>query len=242
MGIKKWIVPLYAAAFLTGAGIGYKGCNSTEKTQGNYFTKDNLDTAYNATFKVEATVTLEEKVDDDKDLEKSWFGSGTLLLDSQTQEWYIFTAEHVTPDATLTSKETGKTTKVIKEKITVETFNAIVFKEDEKYDLALLKLDGSPGKPFAGKIAQDFNPGNYVIGMGFLNGNKELFITQVTKISDKSIFLDIFIIGGNSGGGVYLIHEKELQLCGPVTKADRIPSLERVREFFKGTPLEDDYL
>jgi len=228
------------ATLIVGAAVWYKECRS-EPIRENYFTKSYTDAAYNATFRVHTTVTLEEKVDDDDDYEKSWFGSGTLLLDSQTGDNYIFTAEHLTSDGIYESKK-GELVKIQQEKITVETHQATIFKEDEENDLALLKLNGSLEKPFIGKIAQGIKPGDYVMGLGFPSGNKEIFVTRVEKTTSKATFLDIFIIGGNSGGGVYLITKKELQLCGAVTKRHHIPSLENVREFFKGTPLEDDYL
>lgn len=236
-------------AGLVFAGLLCAPYKTPSEQKGNYFTKEELDALYGATFLVNTAVTLEQKVDDDNDFEKSWFGSGTLLVDAQTGDSYIFTAEHVTPDATYTSQKTKRTTKVIKEKILVEAYEASVFKEDEENDLALLKVNGSlqginsqPEKPFKGKVAQYLDSGDYVIGVGFPKGYKEVFNTRVTKIADDKTYLDIYMINGNSGGGVYLINKKELQLCGVVTKPSNIPSLEKVRGFFRGTPLEDDYL
>ncbi len=235
-----------AAAFLSGALI-YKGCISeTKKTpevsrRGNYFFKEDFDYLYNVSYQVTNTVTLEEKVDGDDDYEKMWFGSGTLLKDLQTGDYYIFTAEHLTSDGTYKDKQ-GKRIKIVKEKITVDTYEATIIKENEKDDLALLKLSGSPGQYFTGKIAQTLEPGDYVLGIGFPDGKKKSFATMITKTTDNSTFLNIFIIGGNSGGGVYLINNSELQLCGVVKKTDQITSLQKVREFFKGTPLEDEYL
>ena len=245
-------ISLVALAF---AGILCTSHNNPGERKGNYFTKEQLDAVYDATFRVNTTVTLEQKVDDDQDLWKSWFGSGTLMIDAQTGDNYIFTAEHVTPDATYTNQKTKRTAKVITEKILVEGYDpyflyeASVFKEDEENDLALLKVDGylkdindQPVKPFRGKIAKYLDPQDYVIGVGFPKGNKKVFNTRVTEIVEDKTFLDIYMIGGNSGGGVYLINGKELQLCGVVTKSNNVPSLQKVREFFKGTPLEDDYL
>lgn len=223
--------------------------NPPGERKGNYFTKEQLDAIYDATFKVNTIITLEQKVDEDEDFGKSWFGSGTLMVDSQTGDNYIFTAEHVTSDGTYTSQKTGRTTKIVREVIIIEGHEAYVFKEDEENDLALLKvndplkdIDGQPEKPFKGKIAKYLDPEDYVVGVGFPRGNKELFNTVVTEITEDKTFLDIYMIGGNSGGGVYLINMKELQLCSVVTKSNNIPSLKKVREFFKGTPLEDDYL
>src|SRR3989344_1029514 len=103
-------IALTALAF---AGILCTSHNDPAERKGNYFTKEQLDALYEATFRVNTTVTLEQKVDDDNDFEKSWFGSGTLMVDSQTGDNYIFTAEHVTPDAMYTSQKTGRTAKVV---------------------------------------------------------------------------------------------------------------------------------
>lgn len=236
-------------AALAFAGIICASYNNPKECKGNYFTKEEIDAIYDATFRVDTIVTLEQKVDDDEDFEKSWFGSGTLMIDSQTGDNYIFTAEHVTADTTYTSKKTKRTTKVITEKIVVEGQNASVFKEDEENDLALLKLSfpltgigGRPSKPFIGEIAQYLNPNDYIIGVGFPEGNKKYFSTTVGKITEDKMYLDIHMIGGNSGGGMYLINRNYLQLCSVVTEFHNGPSLKKVREFFKGTPLEDDYL
>ena len=242
------IISLTALAF-AGVGAICTSYHHPGENKGSYFTKEELDTIYDATFQVDTTVTLEQKVDDDIDFEKSWFGSGTLMLDSQTGDNYILTAEHVTPDGTYINEKTKVTAKVIKEVILIERQEASVFKEDEKKDLALLKvnlplkdINGQPRKPFNGKIAKDLNLGDYVIGVGFPKGNKELFNTRVTEITEDRTFLDIYMVSGNSGGGVYIIHGKDLQLCSLVSQYNNVPSLKKVREFFKGTPLEDDYL
>ncbi|MDO8511309.1 MAG: serine protease [Nanoarchaeota archaeon] len=236
-------------ATLAFAGVLCTSDNNPGEDKGNYFTKEQLDALYDATFRVNTTITLEQKVDDDQDFLKLWFGSGTLIVDSQTGDNYILTAEHITSDGMYTSQKTGRTTKIVREVIMVGGHEASVFKEDEENDLALLKVDGylkdindQPVKPFRGKIAKYLDPQDYVIGAGFPRGNKELFNTRVKKIADDKTFLDIYMIGGNSGGGVYLINEKELQLCGVVTKTNNIPSLQKFRKFLTGTPLEDDYL
>ncbi len=251
----KGSVAKISLAGLVFTGLLCTSHNDPGERKGNYFTKEQVDSAYDATYQVNTTVTLEQTVDDDYYLQKSWFGSGTLMVDSKTGDNYIFTAEHVTPDPTYTDAKTQRTAKVIKERISVKgeevylSYEASVFKEDEENDLALLKIDGSPKdindlpwKSFRGKIALDIDQGDYVIGAGFPKGKKELFNTQVTGIVYNKTYLDIYMISGNSGGGVYLINNKELQLCGVVAKTDNIPSLDKVRAFFKGTPLEDDYL
>src|SRR3989344_3839792 len=166
--------------------------NTSGEEKRNYFTKGEIDAVYDATFRVDTDVTLEEKVDNDNDFEKSWFGSGTLLVDSQTGDSYILTAEHVTPDATYTNNETRKTARVTKGKMQVRgLYEASIVKENEVDDLALLRVigpitdeNGQPARPFKGKIAQKIESGDYVVGVGFPAGSKELFNTSVKKIAD----------------------------------------------------------
>ena len=230
---------IVAALSLTALITSEAECTKKSEQKHNYFLKKDLDDCYNTSYKITTTVKLEKEVNGED--QKSWQGSGTLLQDSQTGNYYLLTAEHITSDGTYKSKS-GEVVKIIEEKSAVDNYEAKIFKESEEYDLAFFKLAGFTGKPFTGKIAAEIHPGNYVIGVGYPSGEKELFTTKVTDISRKSTFLDIFIVGGNSGGGVYLIKDKEIQLCGVVTKTDSIPSLERLKIFFKDTPLEDEYL
>ena len=80
------------------------------------------------------------------------------------------------------------------------------------------------------------------MGTGFPNGKHIYSIANVTKKKEDMTLLNLEIVGGNSGGGVYRFGDQGLELIGTVRGRTAITPLEKVRELFKGTPLEDDYL
>lgn len=239
---------LSAVALATLIGIWKYHAQNEEKKRGGYITRDIVNQIYDSSVRVTTIVTLEEKVEDSQ--ARGWFGSGVLLRDSQTGDNYVLTAEHVTPDEYFVPEEERekpsskqRRIKVLESTMMVEELIVAVVKEDEKADLALLKVEGSMKiPPYQGKIARELHPHNYVIGVGFPDGDKMYFITQVNQKEEKLTLLDITIKGGNSGGGVFLLREGKAELAGVVKDIHGMTGLENLREFFGGTVLEDEYL
>lgn len=235
-------------SYLLAASVGAITVYSFEDEQaerfGNYFSvpPEEFTKAYEATLQVHKYLTLEEKCDDS--LSTDSFGSGVLMKDSQSDELYILTAEHVTPDPLYTCKSSGKEITVLESSMKTFGLPVTVIKEDEKLDLALLKLEGYVEglSPYRGKFAEDLKEGEYVLGVGFPRGDKKYFVANVTRKKEKTTVLNMGIIGGNSGGGVYRLQGISLQLIGVVITGEDVTSLEKTREFLRGTPLEDDYL
>lgn len=223
-----------------------KSEEDSKQTTGSYISEEKMQQIYDPAVKVNKSYTLEIEVDGSKEI--NLFGSGVLLEDKSTGDLYVITANHVTSSDYYEHKD-GKKFKAAKNRMEVESLEAKVVKKDESSaDLALLKIDVPIGydnahfRPFTGKIAGELNENDYLIGAGYPAGEKNYFITRAKYLAENSTFVEIEIIGGNSGGGVYRLKDKRLELAGIVLRTQEISSLERLRELIKGTPLEDDYL
>ncbi|MEK6939132.1 MAG: trypsin-like peptidase domain-containing protein, partial [Nanoarchaeota archaeon] len=206
---------------------------------------------YDSSLRLERSSILEEKCRDSIKLDH--FGSGVLLRDAQTGDEYILTANHMTsysPGERYTCKEEHEGTKsereikVLESSVTVQELPTFVVKRDDQIDQALLKIEGkvNHAAPYRGKIAGQLHPGDYVIGVGFPNGNHPYSIANITDIKQNMIFLNMVSINGNSGGGVYRFGNQGLELIGTVRGGTAITPLKKTRELITGTPLEDDYL
>ncbi|GEM_PF-4369456 len=253
--LKKLIMPMSVAAITT---VGYLGGYQTAKIKttpikGDYFTiaPKEFVNIYQSSFRIDRYATLEEKCKGSKVV--NHFGSGVLLRDSQTGNEYILTANHMTPylpgESFLCKEEVEgtkfeKKIKVLESHLTVENFPAVVVKSDTETDQALLKIEGKIDEKLSynGKIAKQLKVGDYVIGVGFPDGEHPYSIANVESQRKYMTLLNIEIIGGNSGGGFYRFSEKGLELIGTVRGGTAITSLEKMRELIKGTPLEDEYL
>ncbi|MDP3698517.1 MAG: trypsin-like peptidase domain-containing protein [Nanoarchaeota archaeon] len=264
MKYKKIIMPITMAAMAT---IGYFGGYETAKhrsaapIKGRYFAiaPEEFTNIYDSSLRVDRSSTLEEKCKDSTTV--NHFGSGVLLRDSQTGDEYILTANHMTPyapgeDCACNEEKEGKRSerriKVFESHVTVEELPAVVVKQDKKADQALLKIEGQvkvkidgqvkDATPYFGKIASQLHPGNYVLGVGFPDGKHSYSIANVESQRKYMTLLNMKLIGGNSGGGVYRFGDKGLELVGTVRGGTAITPLEKMRELIQGTPLEDDYL
>lgn len=240
------------------AAIGYFGGYETTKKKatpikGSYFAIPPKEFAniYDSSLRVDRSYTLEEKCKNSTEV--NHFGSGVLLRDSQTGDEYILTANHITPyspgEYYLCKEEkdgtrSEKKIKVLESYLTIKELPAVVVKGDENTDQALLKIEGQvkDATPYLGKIASQLHRGEYVIGVGFPNGEHPYSIANVEAQQKDRTLLNIEIKGGNSGGGFYRFGEKGLELIGTVRGGTSITPLEKMRELIKGTPLEDDYL
>ncbi|HLD40209.1 MAG TPA: serine protease [Candidatus Nanoarchaeia archaeon] len=243
-------------AALAGAGVAlaiyHSGRTYTEKEpekRGGYVPASAIQNAIDSTVQIKTSVDLEEKVFDSSS--KVWLGTGLVLQDSQTKDFYVLTAEHVTADEMYMEKSKGKTekVKVHSVKMEINEHEAIVMKEDEKLDIALLKLDQQyTGTYFHRKVANQLYPGDYIIGVGFPKEEKEdLFIKEiyygrVQKTTGTLTILDLTVIGGTSGSVALRVYDKDLSMAGIVKNTKGITPLEDLHSFLKGTPLEDEYL
>lgn len=238
---------------LAGVAVGYwncipnklpkieKGIFHTLKKKENYISIDSLDNAFLSSVKIEASKTLEEKCEE----QLNKVGSGVLLSDPETGDHYVLSVEHIVPDQYYDCSNPAKKMKVIEGRITVDAVKAALVKKEETADLALFKLEEklSSRIPFSGRIATDVQRGDYVLGVGFPDGIKKYFISSVGDIRSNAVHLNMLVVGGNSGGGVFKINEESLELVGIVKNFPAgITPLEKTREFLQGTPLEDDYL
>lgn len=244
-------MPMAMAALVA---TGYFGGYLTAKKKpaasikGDYvaISPEQFTNVYHSSLRVDRFQTLEEKCNDSTEV--NHFGSGVLLRDSQTGENYVLTAEHMTPGSSYSCEENGskREIKVREGHLTVAELPAAVIITDEKVDHALLKIEGKMESgffPYQGKIASQLHNGDYVIGVGFPNGKHTYFIANVKEKEEDITLLNVNeIIGGNSGGGVYRCSDQGLELIGTVKGGTTITSLKKLREFLKGTPLEDDYL
>lgn len=132
---------------------------------------------------------------------------------------------------------------MLKSQTTVEEYNTVTVKEDEEADLALLKVDGVLQlQTYKAKIAVRIREGDQVVGIGFPKGEKKYFLAKVTDTQKNLTLLDIVIIGGNSGGGVYFVNQGGLELAGIVIYYRGMTPLPVLRKFLQGTVLEDDYV
>jgi|SRR3989344_4820746 len=247
------IIPAGIAALVMAAAVGYNECKKEPEKkeeiaiQWGYFTiaPKEFTNIYDSSLKVERSLTLEENCNGS--LEINHYASGILLRDSQTEENYILTAEHITANQTYGCKEEGSSKKYIKVKdgsITVAGFSANVIKESEEADLALLKIEGNiaDATPYRGKIAGEVNLGDVVIGTGYPDGERPYSISCVIGITENTTILSFENKGGNSGGGFYRFTDQGLELIGTTRGGTTITTLGRLHELIKGTPLEDDYL
>lgn len=253
MKYEKIIISIAMAAMAT---IGYFGGYETAKKtpiKGGYFAIAPKEFAniYSSSLRVDRSTTLEEKCKDSTEVDH--FGSGVLLRDSQTGDEYILTANHVTPYSTgedyvckekKEGKKSEKKIKVRESYLTVEELPAVVVKRDKEIDQALLKIEGQvkDASPCLGKIASQLHRGDYVIGIGFPDGKHHYSIANVESQRKYMTLLNMELIGGNSGGGVFRFGDQGLELIGTVRGGTAITPLEKMRELIKGTPLEDDYL
>lgn len=241
---------MYASLGVMAATVsvaGYDACQGKEdfNSEGNYFTIDpeSFTNIYDSSVKVEKTILLEEKCKDSYVYVSQ--GSGVLLQDSQSGEHYIITVEHVTSDTFYDCEDnrTKRKIKVLGGSIDVEGFPAMIIKKDKKADLALLKIEGTlDALPYHGRVGSILDRGDYVMGIGFPNGEKKYFIANVENKKKYDTFLNVDIIHGNSGGGVYRIQDDVLELVGLVRTTKTATSLERLQKFLQDTVLEDDYL
>src|SRR3989344_204337 len=255
MSYKKIIMPITMAAMTTiGYFWGYENAkSSTTPIKGGYFAiaPEELVNIYQSSRRIDRSYVLEEKCNDSTTV--NHFGSGVLLRDSQTGDEYFLTANHMTPYAPgeycpCTEKKEGKEykkgIKVLKSTLTVEGLPAEVVKQDEKIDQALLKIEGTLDSRlcYHGKIASQLHRGDYVMGTGFPSGEHLYSVANVTERRPDMTVLNMKIIEGNSGGGVYRFADQGLELIGTVRGESSITPLEKMRELIKGTPLEDEYL
>lgn len=253
MKYKTLLVSTGFLSVLAGVAVGYWNCKPatpevkkestlTEERQ-NYFSVDSIENVFLSSLKIEATKDLEEKcANEDKDIS---IGSGVLLLDSAGGDQYILSVEHIIPEDYITCKDSGRKIRVTASTITAGGIKTVLLKKEAKPDLSLFRLEEKiqEREPFNGKMAKTVQKRDYVLGIGFPEGIKKYFISKVTKIEENTVTLDMYVIGGNSGGGVFRIHEDALELVGVVKDHNGgISSLEKTREFLRGTPLEDDYL
>ncbi len=249
VNFKRAVLTATVAALATAAAVGYKGHNSGSKTEikGDYIAVSPKDFAniYDSSVLVHRSLTLEEKCSDSFSI--NHVGSGVLLQDSQTEAKYVLTAEHVTVNQSFSCKEDPSKERSIKiknGKLTVAGYAATELKENESADLALLKIEGGLGlmPAYKGKIAKQFNIGDYVMGVGYPGGKHVYFIANVKDIEKNWIILNHASKGGNSGGGIFRFGEQGFELMGAMRGGTAISSLKNLRELFKDTPLEDDYL
>ena len=252
MKYKVNMIPVGITALVVGAAVGYSECRKEpakkEEVSINwgYFavSPQEFTNIYESSLKVNRSLMLEEKCDGS--LEINHFASGILLRDSQTEEDYILTAEHITVNQTYGCEEEGSSKKYIKVKggsVSVAGFSAHVVKESEKADLALLKIEGNiAATPYQGKIAGRLYLGEVVIGTGYPDGERPYSISYVKEIKKNITILSFENKGGNSGGGFYRFTNQGLELIGTTRGGKTITTLERLQELIKGTPLEDDYL
>jgi len=227
--------------------LGYTECQNQEKTiisRGGYFmtSPGEFDNIYQSSFRVDGSLTLEEKCNDSSEF--FYFGSGVLLRDAQTQDDFILTANHVIPGSSYLCEEDSSERNIkMKGSLSVAGFPAVVVKQDQEADQALLKIEGNiTDTPYLGKVARNLRPQDYVVGVGFPGGDHLYFFANVTEKKENLTLLNIKMIGGSSGGGVFRLSDRGLQLIGTVRGGTAITSLDKLREFFKGTVLEDDYL
>jgi S1-C subfamily serine protease len=254
MKYKTLLASVGILSIAAGIAVGYQGCEQSPCPKAkkgisasvikkeNYFSVESVENAYQSSLRVEATKDLEEKCANEA--QEISIGSGVLLSDLQTGDHYIFSVEHVVP-AEIDCKNPVKKIKVVKSTVTTETIKAELVKKYGTVDLSLFKLEQRiEGKiPFHGKVAKTLYPGDYVLGIGFPNGSKKYFISSVESTGTITTYLDMLVVGGNSGGGVFKINNEALELAGIVKSFPAgITSLEKIREFLQGTPLEDDYL
>jgi|SRR3989344_3095836 len=253
MKYKVNIIPAGIAALVMAAAVGYSECKKEPakkeevSIKWGYFmiSPEEFPNIYESSLKVNRSLTLEENCKGS--LEINHYASGILLRDSQTEEDYILTAEHITANQTYGCEEEGSSKKYIKVKdgsITIAGFSANVVKENEEADLALLKVEGNiaDATPYQGKIASEVNLGDLVIGTGYPDGERPYSISYVVGIKENTTILSFENKGGNSGGGFYRFTDQGLELIGTTRGGKTITTLGRLHELIKGTPLEDDYL
>src|SRR3989344_235001 len=252
MKYKVNIIPAGIAALVMAAAVGYSECKKEPakkeevSIKWGYFmiSPEEFPNIYESSLKVNRSLTLEENCKGS--LEINHYASGILLRDSQTEEDYILTAEHITANQTYGCEEEGSSKKYIKVKdgsITVAGFSAHVVKEREKADVALLKIEGNiAATPYQGKIAGRLDLGEVVIGTGNPDGERPYSISYVKEIKKNITILSFENKGGNSGAGFYRFTNQGLELIGTTRGGTNITTLERLHELIKGTPLEDDYL
>ena len=259
MRYRKLLFSTGAAAALAGtlAGGYYWGFNVADKNRndeetsmgGSYISQEKIQQAYDSSIKPWKFFTLEKEAE----WVLSIYGSGTLLEDRSTHDFYVLTVEHITPSDTY-KNEDDEEFKVIESRMEVEGLEAKVVKKDDDADLALLKIEIPSGydtqkfHPYIGKIATELSKKDNLLGVGFPSGEKNYFFAQVEEQNEDSAFIDLKTIKGNSGGGVFHLSGGELRLAGVVSgylknkPTGIMCNLRQLRQFFEGTPLEDDYL
>lgn len=220
----------------------------------NYIRKPTIDQV------VESTVTVKGFVDAEnlplfsrllKALHVNEFnfavGSGILLLDLERMEEYVLTANHVLPS------EGNELYNLEKAYVKVNGFPAEIIKMDEQSDLALLKLKGQIPTPFTGKLAEDIELGDYVIGAGYpLYDDLVLYFGRVSSKSKGEsfyIYVDGHINSGCSGGPTFVLNRGIPYLAGinaigftNKPGISGIVSLEKIEKFLQGTPVHNDYV
>ena len=225
---------------------------SYDKTSKN-LTPDAVIEIYDSSVKVQTEITLEQRLAPlyMKQSTRQKSGSGVVLVDEDTREMYVLTADHVLPSST--GLEDDK--KIANSKVTIVGMDTEIYKRDVKKDLALLKLEYSFLTPFKGKLAEKQEIGDYVLGSGFPIGKPKLLYTGVISGKRKEQNVDLYtmvdanINYGDSGGGVFVLEEGKPFLAGLIlvkykelSGVGGMTPISHLREFLKGTPLEDEYL
>lgn len=239
----KVVVPVMIASMVAGASLALWMRDDDSPPQ-RYVSKESIEQIYDPCVKVRNTIKLAEEVDGET--QKSWFGSGVLLEGLQKMDFYVLSAEHITADEYYILREEQKKLvrkqrkiPVLESKITIENYLATTLKEDEDADLALFSVEGNISlQPYKGKVAHKLYAYDFLIGTGFPNGEKKYFVSSIEKIQTDIVLLNTTLIGGNSGGGVYRLNNGTLELAGVVSKVQGMTSLEKLRQFLKGTSVE----
>ncbi len=178
------------------------------------------------------------------------FGSGTVLVDQQTETQYILTCSHTASLLSLVKDETK------------EYGLAFQFKNDPEVDLALLVMSEKHPHPFTGRIAGEMPLGSYLLGVGYPFYDKPTLLEgriNTTPFPEEEYrgiqIIEGMINQGESGGGLYLFQQGKPFLAGiinsyfdgdentgQVMRIGAVVHVEKVRHFLESTPVADDYL
>ncbi len=233
------------------------GCASTQlRNQANYDTvlpKETIEAILEASVKLEIEYIVAE---DNEPTVSIYAGvcSGTVLYDQRNKQNYVLTAEHCCPP-----EETFEGKQILGPKISVDNHYAEVVKKNRDYDLALLKLSTGNLSYFNGKIAESVEIGEIIAGASFPQNLFETLFkghvaakdhSEAAGLLDNEIrtVFDGHIDMGSSGAGVYVFQGNQMFLVGVVQGTYHSDGLRgmapvlHLREFFKNSDLEDEYL
>jgi hypothetical protein len=224
---------------------------TAQRVYGNNVSRTEIENIYDSTVKVELTVSklLETSVMASKVFTGKSSGTGVVLRDSQTDEFYVLTAGHlIEPLTFFTNGE-------IDWELTAGGIEAdvITYELDDSTgaDISLLKINGSLPY-FQGKIAKQINKKDDLFSVGFPGFMpKTVFFGQY----EKKIFeygLALLVPqpeDGVSGAGVFKKNQHfqyMSMITGEITLDDgkkvALQTLQKVRETIQNSPLKDEYL